>query len=76
MHSNHSIPPARPSHGEPCPGSLSARGRWTRSGQVGDDTPGNTDSIGGREEGGARPSQSYEWFAKPVPDLARPIRLS
>lgn len=73
MHSNHSIPTRGPSHGSPCSRPLSARGRWDGSGQVGDDTPANTDSIGGKEGGGARPSQSYEWFAKPVPDLARPI---
>lgn len=73
MHPNHSIPTIRPSHGSPCSRPLSARGRWDGSGQVGDDTPANTVTIGGKEGGGARPSQSYEWFAKPVPDLARPI---
>lgn len=48
---------ASPSHGGPCRRPLPARGRWARNGQVGDDTPANTDTIGGRMEVGPdRPS--------------------
>lgn len=68
MHPNHSIAASEPSHGCPCLRPLSARGplghkrssavKWVTTPRL------TRPRLGGKEAGGARPPQSYEWFAK------------
>lgn len=81
MHPNHSIPAFRAQPRlslSPPPVSPGALGHKRSSVVKWVTTPRLTrPRLGGKEAGGARPPQSYEWFAKPVPDLARlPVRFA